>query len=109
METGDFTFNANNLSIPRLNKAVKESNIGRDYAHNIQKNLIARSFYQIAKENPVKMQQLKKTYIKDYGGKPENFQKDFINGMSKHISNKTYGESSSAFADEIGRFLKRLR
>ncbi len=109
METGDFTFNANNLSIPRLNKAVKESNIGRDYAHNIQKNLIARSFYQIAKENPVKMQQLKKTYIKDYGGTSAKFQSAFINGMSKYISNKTYGESSSAFADEIGRFLKRLR
>ena len=109
METGDFTFNANNLSIPRLNKAIKDSNIGRDYAHNVQKNLIARSFYQIAKENPVKMQQLKKTYINDYGGTSAKFQKAFINGMSKHISNKTYGESSSAFADEIGRFLKRLR
>lgn len=108
-KTGEFYFNANNLSIPRLNKAVRESKTGRDYAHNVQKNLIARSFYQMAESNPVKMKQLKSTYVKKYGGQPDNFQKAFINGMSKHISNKTYGESSSAFADEIGRFLKRLR
>ena len=109
MKTGNFYFNANQLSVPRLNKAISQSKTGRDYAHNVQKNLVARSFYQIAKENPVKMKQLKKTYVEKYGGKPENFQKAFINGMSKYISHKTLGEPSNAFSNEIGKFLKRIR
>lgn len=109
MKTGDFYFNSKQLSIPRLNKAVSSSKTGRDYAHNVQKNLVARSFYQIAKENPVKLKQLKNTYVNQYGGKAENFQKAFISAMSKHISHKTLGESSTAFSNEVGRFLKRLR
>lgn len=109
MKTGAFYFNSNQLSVPRLNKAVAQSNTGRDYAHNVQKNLVTRSYYQIAKENPVKMKQLKKTYVEKYKGKPENFQKAFINGMSKHISHKTLGESPTAFSNEIGKFLKRIR
>lgn len=109
VKTGNFYINSQQLSVPRLNKAVSSVKSGRDYSHLVQKNLVARSFYQIAKENPVKLKQLKKTYVKNYGGKPENFQKAFINAMSKHISHKTLGESSTAFSNEVGRFLKRLR
>lgn len=109
IKTGNFYFNANQLSVPRLNKSISQSKGGRDYAHNVQKNLVARSFYQMAKENPVKMKQLRKTYVEKYGGKAENFQKAFINGMSKHISHKTLGEPSTAFSNEIGKFLKRIR
>lgn len=109
IKTGEFTFNANNLSVPRLNKSIKNSNLGRDYAHSIQKNLIARSFYQISESNPVKMQQLKKKYVTEYNGNPKAFRKAFINAMSNHISHKTLGDTSTAFADEVGKFLKRLR
>lgn len=109
MKSGTFSINSNQLSIPRLNKSISSSKSGRDYAHNVQKNLVARSYYQIAKSNPTQLKALRKTYIEQYGGKSQNFQKDFINAMSKYISHKTLGGSSTPFSNEVGRFLKRIR